>query len=88
MQSHIMACDAYHSSVLRIASPGTALWTHYDTHDNLLAQVRGRKTVTLWAPDAEPFLYVEGSSSRVDDIVVPDLDAVSPCLVRSLTNVG
>lgn len=64
--------DAYHSSVLRIASPGTALWTHYDTHDNLLAQVRGGKTVTLWAPDAEPFLYVEGSSSRVDDIVVPD----------------
>ena len=65
--------DAYHSSVLRIASPGTALWTHYDTHDNLLAQVRGGKTVTLWAPDAEPFLYVEGSSSRVDDIDAPDL---------------
>jgi hypothetical protein len=59
---------AYHSSVLRIASPGTALWTHYDTHDNLLAQVAGRKTVTLWPPGAESFLYVEGSSSRVDDI--------------------
>ena len=65
---------AYHSSVLRIASPGTALWTHYDTHDNLLAQVVGRKTITLWPPDAEPFLYVEGSSSRVDDID-PDGDA-------------
>ena len=59
---------AYHSSVLRIASPGTALWTHYDTHDNLLAQVTGYKTVTLWAPGAEPFMYVEGSSSRVEDI--------------------
>ena len=65
---------AYHSSVLRIASPGTALWTHYDTHNNLLAQVVGRKTITLWPPDAEPFLYVEGSSSRVDDID-PDGDA-------------
>lgn len=65
---------AYHSSVLRIASPGTALWTHYDTHDNLLAQVAGRKTVTLWPPGAEPFLYVEGSSSRVDDIDI-DIDA-------------
>jgi tRNA wybutosine-synthesizing protein 5 len=66
--SSLWPADAYHSSVLRVASPGTALWTHYDTHDNLLAQIAGRKTVTLWAPGAEPFLYVEGSSSRVDDI--------------------
>jgi tRNA wybutosine-synthesizing protein 5 len=57
---------SYHSTVLRVASEGTALWTHYDTHDNLLAQVVGRKTVTLWPPEAAPFLYVQGSSSRVD----------------------
>ena len=57
-----------HSSVLRVSSPHTTLWTHYDTHDNLLVQVYGQKTVVLWPPSAEPFLYVEGSSSRVDDI--------------------
>jgi|TARA_B110000090_G_scaffold207665_1_gene259605 tRNA wybutosine-synthesizing protein 5 len=60
--------EKYHSSVLRVASRGVALWTHYDTHDNLLAQVVGRKRVTLWSPDAEPFMHCEGSSSRVDDM--------------------
>jgi len=30
----------YHSSVLRAASAGSALWMHYDTHDNLLSQAR------------------------------------------------
>ena len=37
--------DRFHSSVLRISSSNTTLWTHYDTHDNLLAQVVGAKTV-------------------------------------------
>ena len=59
---------AYHSSVLRVASRNVALWTHYDTHDNVLAQIAGRKTVTLWPPDAEPFMHCEGSSSRVADV--------------------
>ena len=59
---------AYHSSVLRVASRNVALWTHYDTHDNVLAQIAGRKTVTLWPPDCEPFMHCEGSSSRVADV--------------------
>ena len=59
---------AYHSSVLRVASRDVALWTHYDTHDNVLAQIAGRKTVTLWPPDAEPYMHCEGSSSRVADV--------------------
>ena len=60
--------EKYHSSVLRVSSKNTALWTHYDTHDNLLAQVVGKKTVTLWAPDCEPWMHCEGSSSRVSDV--------------------
>ena len=62
--------ESYHSSVLRLSSPDTALWTHYDVMDNVLLQVCGTKRVTLLPPSAAPHLYVEGSSSRV-----PDLDA-------------
>ena len=60
--------DRFHSSVLRISSSNTTLWTHYDTHDNLLAQVVGAKTVTLFPPDAEPYMYAQGSSSRVENV--------------------
>jgi hypothetical protein len=59
---------AYHSSVLRLASPDTQLWTHFDIMDNALAQVVGRKRVVLWPPDEDENLYVEGSSSRVPDV--------------------
>ena len=58
----------FHSSVLRISSADTTLWTHYDTHDNLLVQVIGSKTVTLFPPEADQFMYVEGSSSRVFNV--------------------
>jgi tRNA wybutosine-synthesizing protein 5 len=60
--------SAYHSSALRIASRDVALWTHYDTHDNVLAQICGEKLVTLWSPDCEPFMHCEGSSCRVSDV--------------------
>jgi diketogulonate reductase-like aldo/keto reductase len=56
---------AYHSSVLRLASDDTQLWTHFDVMDNMLAQVTGRKRVVLWPPTEDENLYVEGSSSRV-----------------------
>ena len=58
----------YHSSVLRLASDDTQLWTHFDVMDNLLAQLTGQKRVVLWPPTADADLYVEGSSSRVSDI--------------------
>jgi ribosomal protein L16 Arg81 hydroxylase len=54
--------------VLRLASPDTQLWTHFDIMDNALAQVVGRKRVVLWPPEEDENLYVEGSSSRVPDI--------------------
>lgn len=58
----------FHSSVLRISSANTTLWTHYDTHDNLLVQIVGSKTVTLFPPETDPYMYVQGSSSRVENV--------------------
>jgi tRNA wybutosine-synthesizing protein 5 len=60
--------ESYHSSVLRLSSPDTALWAHYDVMDNVLIQVMGTKHILLFPPCAAPFLYVEGSSSRVPDL--------------------
>ena len=61
--------DRFHSSVLRISSSNTTLWTHYDTHDNLLAQVVGApRRWTPFPPDAEPYMYAQGSSSRVENV--------------------
>ena len=54
-----------HSTVLRIASPGLALWLHYDALDNCLVQLCGRKRVKLFPPSAASGLYLSGSSSRV-----------------------
>ena len=59
---------AYHSSVLRLASDDTQLWTHFDVMDNALAQLTGHKRVVLWPPSCDADLYVEGSSSRVAHI--------------------
>lgn len=56
---------AVHSSVLRVASPGLSLWLHYDCCDNVLLQLAGSKTVTLFAPSAAGDLYLRGSSSQV-----------------------
>lgn len=64
----LVASEAYHSSVLRLASDDTQLWTHFDIMDNLLAQVTGRKRVVLWPPSEDGHLYVEGSSSRVGNV--------------------
>jgi hypothetical protein len=58
----------YHSSVLRLSSADTALWAHYDVCDNVLMQVMGTKRILLLPPSAEPFLYVQGSSSRVENL--------------------
>jgi tRNA wybutosine-synthesizing protein 5 len=67
----IWPAERFHSSVLRISSPGTTLWMHYDTHDNVLVQVVGRKRVALFPPAADPYMYAQGSSSRVEDIAYP-----------------
>jgi len=65
--------DSIFSTVLRVASNGVQLWTHYDVMDNLLIQVVGKKRAVLYSPEDLPFLYLEGDKSRVVEIDNPDL---------------
>ena len=44
------------STVLRVASEGLALWTHYDVMDNLLIQMHGRKRVLLFPPEVRSYI--------------------------------
>lgn len=64
----------FFSSVFRIASKGTQIWTHYDVMDNLLIQVTGRKKVVLFPPSDVDYLYMSGDKSRVLDVDKPDLE--------------
>jgi hypothetical protein len=55
-------------------------WVGHDTENLTLivtrgAQVVGSKRVVLYPPCAAPWLYVQGSSSRVEDVHHPDLDS-------------
>jgi len=65
--------SAFFSSVFRITSPNLQLWTHYDTCDNILIQVRGRKRIILFPPSDALNLYLDGDKSLVLDIDHPDL---------------
>lgn len=65
--------EAFFSSVLRIASPGLCLWTHYDVMDNLLVQVCGEKKAVLFSPNDFEYLYIQGDKSLVLDVDQPDL---------------
>ncbi|XP_033728056.1 tRNA wybutosine-synthesizing protein 5-like [Pecten maximus] len=64
--------DKFFSSVFRIASKGTQLWTHYDVMDNLLIQVVGRKRVILYSPADVDKMYLNGDKSEVLDVDNPD----------------
>lgn len=55
--------DTYHSSPLRISGQ-VSLWLHYDVHPNILSQIRGTKTLTLYPPsDVSHLAYPPGASS-------------------------
>lgn len=54
-------------SCLRLNAAPLQLWTHYDTADNVLCQIVGRKRVVLFPPSALNDLYMKGSSSLVLD---------------------
>ena len=62
----------YFSSVLRIASAGVQLFTHYDVMDNILVQVHGRKRVALFSPSDSNNLYLQKEKSPIVDIDSPD----------------
>lgn len=53
----------YHSSPLRISGP-VSLWLHYDVHPNILSQISGTKSLTLYPPsDVSHLAYPPGASS-------------------------
>lgn len=55
--------DHYHSSPLRISGP-VSLWLHYDVLSNVLCQIQGSKTLTLFPPsDVAHLSYPPGGSS-------------------------
>jgi jumonji domain-containing protein 7 len=64
---------------LWIGAAGQTSTIHNDSYHNLNAQVRGRKTFLLFAPEQHPYLYVEQHTphcwvSRLDPLK-PDLHA-------------
>ena len=59
----VINSSTYHSSPLRISGP-VSLWLHYDVHPNILFQVYGTKTLTLYPPsDVANLAYPPGASS-------------------------
>lgn len=64
--------NRFFSSVLRIASAGVQIWTHYDVMDNILIQISGTKRVVLFDPNDAPYMYLNGDKSEVMNIDNPD----------------
>lgn len=75
-------CDKRHlfSSVFRISSKDILIWMHYDVMDNILLQVKGSKTVTLFPPNDAPYLYLNGDKSEIIDINQSDVLKKYPLL--------
>ncbi|CAI9716881.1 Hypothetical predicted protein [Octopus vulgaris] len=64
----LFPAKSFFSSVFRIASKSTQLWTHYDIMDNILMQIKGRKRVVLFSPQDAHNLYLQDGKSTVLDI--------------------
>ena len=73
--------DTFFSSVFRISSPGVELWTHFDTMDNFLIQIKGEKRVVFFPPSDALNLYLIEDKSRVCDLDNIDLQSF-PKLTR------
>jgi tRNA wybutosine-synthesizing protein 5 len=67
--------EQFFSSVLRIGSANTQLWTHYDIMDNMLVQVHGSKRLIMFKPSDIDYLYIDGDKSLVNNIEEPDFEA-------------
>ena len=69
---HILNNTNQFSTVLRISSPFTTLWIHYDICDNILIQISGSKLITLFPPSQVNNLYIDtaahSSTSPISDI--------------------
>lgn len=62
-----------HQCCWRMNAIPLTLWMHYDTSDNVLCQIVGRKKVTLIPPNQYNNLYMCDSSSPVLSMSHPDL---------------
>ena len=74
--------DKVFSTVLRVASQGLALWTHYDVMDNLLIQMHGRKRVLLFPPEVSRVSYLDQFAAALlesEDFLLTDF---SNCIIR------
>ncbi|ODM96624.1 tRNA wybutosine-synthesizing protein 5 [Orchesella cincta] len=66
---------SFFSSVFRITSPHLQLWTHYDTCDNILIQIRGRKRIfDIDNPDFSRFPKFKGVEHF--DVILEEGDIV------------
>lgn len=54
------------SSILRISSGKTQVWSHYDTIDNFLIQILGEKEVFLAPPSSASCLKLKTDSDKPD----------------------
>jgi len=79
----LFSADQFFSSVLRIGSANTQLWTHYDIMDNMLIQVHGTKRLIMFKPSDTDYLYIDGDKSLVNNIEQPDFETYP--LVRQAT---
>ena len=79
----LFSSEQFFSSVLRIGSANTQLWTHYDIMDNTLIQVHGTKRLIMFKPSDIDYLYIDGDKSLVNDIEQPDFETYP--LVRQAT---
>lgn len=51
--------EAVHHTRLWMSSGGTSSSLHFDTHENLMLQIDGTKTVTLWPPSQSHLTYMD-----------------------------
>ena len=65
--------DSFFSSVFRISSPSVELWTHFDTMDNFLIQIKGEKRIIFFPPSDALNLYMIEDKSKVCDLDHVDL---------------
>ena len=58
--------DLLFSSILRISSSNTQIWTHFDTYHNFLIQLCGEKKVFLAEPACASILKLQTDSDKPD----------------------
>ena len=66
---NLIEVDNPHSTILRISPKNLEIWLHYDTLDNFLYQIHGKKEVLLFSPEDYENLYIEGDKSKINGFI-------------------